>query len=212
MKLIVGLGNPGSEYEGTRHNAGFMAMERLAVILGLDERRVRFRRSLTAKGKFQGRQFVLGWPQTYMNRSGEAVQELAAFHKIPSNDILVLHDEMDLPRGRLKLDLGGGAAGHNGLASIMRSLSEEFCRLRIGIGRPPKEFFTGGSADYVLGRFVEPEWPEMDRALDEAAKAASLWLTLGFVKTQIRVNRRPKPPKAPESPKEENAQESPEQA
>ncbi len=210
MKLIVGLGNPGPEYEGTRHNAGFMAVERLAPLLGLDERRVRFRRSLTAKGKFQGQSFILAWPQTYMNRSGDAVQELAAFHKIPSGDILILYDDMDLPVGRLKMDVGGGAAGHNGLASIMDALPDGFSRLRIGIGRPPREIFANGNIDYVLGRFVEPEWPEMDKALDEAAKAASLWLTLGFVKTQIRVNRRQKPEKP--APKEENAPESPEQA
>jgi PTH1 family peptidyl-tRNA hydrolase len=208
MHLIVGLGNPGREYEATRHNAGFMALERLAEKQGFD-RPTHFKSSQVAKGAIGGNKVVLAWPQTYMNLSGQAVQELANFYKIPGSDILVLHDEMDLPPGRLKLDLGGGAAGHNGLASIMQHLPEEFCRLRIGIGRPPKEFFTSGSADYVLGRFLEMEWPEVDKALSEAAAAAASWLTQGFTKTQLKVNRRPKAPKKPKpAPEEDNAESS----
>lgn len=195
MHLIVGLGNPGREYENTRHNAGFMALERLAAKHGFDPS-THFKSSQISRGAIEGRKVLLAWPQTYMNLSGQAVQELAAFYKIPGRDILVLHDEMDLPPGRLKLDLGGGAAGHNGLISIMRHLPDEFCRLRIGIGRPPREFFTNGSADYVLGRFMDMEWPEVDKALDEAAQAAVGWLTQGLVKTQLTINRRAKKPQS----------------
>ncbi|UQZ89404.1 aminoacyl-tRNA hydrolase [Deltaproteobacteria bacterium Smac51] len=195
MQLIVGLGNPGREYEATRHNAGFLALDRLAERQGFD-RPTHFKSSQISKGSIEGIKVVLAWPQTYMNLSGQAVQELASFYKIPGHDILVMHDEMDLPPGRLKLDLGGGAAGHNGLTSIMRHLPDEFCRLRIGIGRPPKEFFTNGSADYVLGRFLDLEWPEVDKSFDEAAVAAVDWLTLGLTKTQIKINRRKKAPKS----------------
>ncbi len=205
MRLIVGLGNPGPEYEATRHNAGFMALNRLAGRHGFGRPTHFSGKSYTAKGSIEGHRVVLAWPQTYMNLSGQAVQELASFYKIPGSDILVLHDEMDLPIGRLKMDLGGGAAGHNGLTSIMRLLPDEFCRLRIGIGRPPKEIFVNGSMDYVLGRFLELEWPEMDKALDEAAQGAADWLTLGLIKAQIKINRRPKSPKKrPPAPEEEN--------
>lgn len=206
MKLIVGLGNPGREYEATRHNAGFMALARLAEKEGF-ECPTHFKSSQVSKGAIGGHKVALAWPQTYMNLSGQAVQELSAFYKVPGVDILVLHDEMDLPPGRLKLDLGGGAAGHNGLTSIMQRLPDEFCRLRIGIGRPPKEFFVNGSADYVLGRFLEIEWPEVDKALDEAASAAASWLTVGFTKTQLRVNRRPKALKKPSAKVEQSETE-----
>ncbi len=212
MHLIVGLGNPGREYESTRHNAGFMALDRLAGRHGFD-RPTHFQSSQVAKGSIEGHKVALAWPQTYMNLSGQAVRELAAFYKIPGSDILVLHDEMDLPPGRLKMDLGGGAAGHNGLTSIMQHLSDEFCRLRIGIGRPPKEFFEGGSADYVLGRFLEIEWPLVDKALDEAARAATDWLCQGLVKAQLKVNRRPRPPKKqPAAPEEDHAPKPDQQA
>ena len=191
MYLIVGLGNPGQQYAFTRHNAGFLGLKRLAEKCGLDPP-VRFKSSLVSKGRIEGRPVVLAWPQTYMNLSGEAVRELASFYKISGPEILVLHDEMDLAPGLLKLSYGGGTAGHNGLSSILAMLRGDFCRLKIGIGRPPKEIFTGGSADYVLGRFLEMEWILVDKALDAAAEAAVEWLTLGLSKAQNQVNRRQK--------------------
>lgn len=191
MHLIIGLGNPGQQYAFTRHNAGFLGLERLALKCGFGPP-VRFKSSLASKGRIEGRPVALAWPQTYMNLSGEAVRELASFYKIDGQRILVMHDEMDLAPGLLKLSYGGGTAGHNGLSSILAMLREDFCRLKIGVGRPPKEIFTGGSADYVLGRFVETQWALVDKALDAAAEAAVEWLTLGLSKAQNQVNRRQK--------------------
>ena len=190
MLLIVGLGNPGRRYEYTRHNAGFLAAGRLASKCGLGPP-ARFQSSLAIKGLVAGVPAVLAWPQTFMNLSGQAVLEMASFYKIPGRDILVLHDEMDLPPGRLKLVLGGGAAGHRGLDSILALLGADFCRLKIGVGRPPANAFPAGSADYVLSRFAAPEWPLLDQALDQAAEAALAWAGGGLTQAQNQVNRRP---------------------
>lgn len=198
LRLIAGLGNPGPEYDGTRHNAGFITLVRVAEKHGFDPSRP-FKSSHITKGDIGGRPAVLCWPQTYMNLSGAAVQEVSAFYKIPPENILVIHDDMDLPVGRLKMDWGGSAAGHNGVASVMANLPGEFARLRVGIGRPPREFFPNGHAGYVLGRFLECEAGAMDKALDEAAAGAALWATQGLVKAQGRLNRRPRPAKR-ESP------------
>ena len=190
MLLIVGLGNPGPRYEYTRHNAGFLAAGRLAAKAGFPPP-ARFRQSLIAHGLTAEARIVLAWPQTYMNLSGQAVLELAAFYKIPDRDILVLHDEMDLPPGRLKLSIGGGPAGHRGLCSILEFLKADFCRLKIGIGRPgPAE---GEAADYVLDRFSSQEWPLVDETLDRAAEAALTWAERGLGLAQNLVNRRPDP-------------------
>ena len=199
MHLLVGLGNPGLKYAETRHNAGFLALDRLARQGGL-EGPGRFKKSLAVKGRLDGRPVVLAWPQTYMNLSGEAVLELASFYKISGENILVLHDDMDLEPGRLKLAFGGGTAGHKGLVSILAMLKEDFCRLKIGIGRPPREIFPEGNVDFVLGRFNSVEWPLVDKALDEAAEAARNWLAEGLTKAQNQVNKRP--PKARPEPAE----------
>ena len=198
MLLIVGLGNPGRAYELTRHNAGALAAGRLAAKAGLAPPR-RFQSSLAAQGLAAGARLILAWPQTFMNLSGQAVLELASFHKIPGRNILILHDELDLPPGRLKLAFGGGTAGHKGLSSILALLREDFCRLKIGIGRPPDCFFTAGSADYVLSRFTEAEWPLMDETLDLAAEAAWTWAELGLTAAQNRFNRRPEEPAPPDA-------------
>jgi PTH1 family peptidyl-tRNA hydrolase len=190
MPLIVGLGNPGPRYEYTRHNAGFLAAGRLADKAGFAPP-TRFRESLITRGVSAGVRLVLAWPQTFMNLSGQAVMELADFYKIQGGDILVIHDEMDLPPGRLKLSLGGGSAGHRGLNSIMHFLQTDFCRLKIGIGRPPQA--GGDPADYVLERFSSQEWPLMEAALDQAAEAALTWAARGLTWAQNQVNRRPGP-------------------
>lgn len=191
MHLIVGLGNPGQKYIHTRHNAGFMALERLAYRYGFDPP-VNFKHSLVSKGRIEGRPTVLAWPQTFMNLSGEAVLELASFYKITGDEILVLHDELDLEPGRLKMVYGGGTAGHKGLASILALLRRDFCRLKIGIGRPPREIFVNGNVDYVLGRFLDLEWPAVEASLEAAAEAAVEWVAEGLVKAQNQVNKRQK--------------------
>lgn len=191
MHLIIGLGNPGQKYVDTRHNAGFMALDCLARRCGFDPP-VNFKHSRISKGRIEGQQVVLAWPQTFMNLSGEAVVELASFYKISGEDILVLHDELDLEPGRLKLVYGGGTAGHKGLASILAMLRQDFCRLKIGIGRPPREIFVNGNVDYVLGRFLDLEWPAVEASLTAAAEAAVEWLAEGLVKAQNQVNKRQK--------------------
>jgi len=186
MLLIVGLGNPGPRYEYTRHNAGFMVASRLA-----DKAAFRppepFRNSLVAHGWAAGVRAVIACPQTFMNLSGQAVMEVAAFYKIQGLDILVIHDEMDLPPGRLKLSFGGGSAGHKGLDSLHDFLKADFCRLKIGIGRPS----CGEAADYVLEHFTSQEWPFISQTLDQAAEAALIWAGRGLTMAQNLVNRRP---------------------
>ena len=199
MHIIIGLGNPGLEYRHTRHNAGFLALEHLAGRYGFDPP-THFKSSLVSKGRLECERVVLAWPQTYMNLSGQAALELASFYKVPSENILVMHDEMDLPPGRLKMSFGGGTAGHKGLISILALLKSDFSRLKIGIGRPPKEIFTAGNTDYVLGRFLEMEVPLLEEALELAAETAKIWVLEGLSKAQLRANRRPKkPPKVKEA-------------
>ena len=185
MLLIVGLGNPGPRYEYTRHNAGFMAALRLADKAGLAPAE-RFRENLVTNGLISGVRAIVAWPQTFMNLSGLAIIELAIFYKITGHDILVIHDDMDLPLGRLKLSLGGGSAGHKGLDSLINSLKADFCRLKIGIGRPAGV----ESACYVLERFSSLELPIVEDTLELAAEAAMIWAGSGLAVAQNKVNRR----------------------
>lgn len=191
MHLIIGLGNPGPQYAQNRHNAGFMALTQLAEKLS-QASAGRFKSSLALKTSLGGCPVVLAWPQTYMNLSGEAVLELASFYKISKENILVLHDEMDLPPGRIKLVTGGGTAGHNGLNSIVTHLGQNFTRIKIGIGRPPKEIFTQpqGHADYVLNDFLELERPLLEESFKMAVEASETWVTGGLTKAQNKINRR----------------------
>ena len=163
VKLVVGLGNPGREYEATRHNAGFWWVENLA-----DAQRVRLR----AQAKFFGRvgrmtddgyDCWLLLPDTYMNASGRAVQALAAFYKIAPDDILVVHDELDLPPGTIRLKKGGGVAGHNGLKDIAIKLGPNFWRLRIGIGHP-------GDRDEVIDYVLRPPRQEEAELISNAVE------------------------------------------
>lgn len=169
-RLIVGLGNPGGEYEATRHNAGFWFVDRLARELKIP---------LAAQGKFFGRVGRLGelWllqPTTFMNRSGQAVAALARFYKITPGEILVVHDELDLPPGGIRLKQGGGNGGHNGLKDIQAQLSTpDFWRLRLGIGHPGER---NEVVDYVLKAPRREELELIDRALDRCLLA---WPKLG---------------------------------
>ncbi len=151
--LIVGLGNPGIRYAKTRHNIGFRCVERLASAHGIDVRRQRFE-SLLGEGEVQGKRVVLLEPQTFMNDSGRAVAPASRWYKIPPERVLVAHDDLDLPLGRLRLRPGGSSGGHKGIESIIQVLgTNEFPRLRLGIGRPEH----GDPIDYVLARFTEGE-------------------------------------------------------
>lgn len=185
MKIVVGLGNPGQEYSATRHNIGFMAMDRLAERWAVTTWRERYH-ALVAE--YRGEETVLlVKPQTYMNLSGRAVVPLAAFYKVSYEDIIVIYDDLDLPVGRLRLRLKGGSGGHRGMESLLyESGQDDFLRVRIGIGRPPADWET---VHYVLGRFSPEEAPVITQAIAQAAEAVECIVKEGFNKAMNKFNK-----------------------
>jgi len=175
--LIVGLGNPGRIHRRNRHNVGFMTLDLLAVALGMEFSRRQAKASI-ADGRFKRHKLLLAKPQTFMNLAGESVGRLVRFYRIALTDLLVVCDDLDLPQGSLRLRPGGGSAGHKGLRSILEHLdSQDFPRLRIGIGRPPDRM---DPADYVLQEMVREERVLMDAALARAAECIQTFLTRGI--------------------------------
>lgn len=168
MKLFVGLGNPGSEYAGNRHNVGFMAVERIAETHKFGPWKKKFA-GYAADGELAGERIMLLKPDTYMNESGRSVGEAARFLKIEDADIVVFYDEIDLAPGKLKVKTGGGNAGHNGLRSISAHLGNEYQRVRIGVGHPGVKELV---ARYVLSDFAKAERVWLDPLLDAIASAA----------------------------------------
>lgn len=188
--LIVGLGNPGADFEHTRHNVGADCVALLARRCGSVLKRESREKALACTVKIAGRRVVLAYPQTFMNLSGESVRPLVARHGIvdPAS-IVVVHDELDLPVARLKLKLGGGLAGNNGLKSIKAHLdTAEFARIRIGIGRPPG---TQQGADYVLRKPGKAERELLNVALEQAADAIELIVTDGLERAMNTYNTLP---------------------
>lgn len=184
--LIVGLGNPGRRYVNTRHNAGFMIVDRLHELLPGGARRSRFQAEYV-ETRDGDRKVVLAQPQTFMNDSGVAVGQLARWFKVPRDRLLVVYDELDLPFGTIRLRGDGSAGGHNGMKSIISHLrSQEFSRLRVGIGRPP----AGSTVPYVLAPFSSLEQRELPRVIDLAAEASLAWLRDGVVSAMNDYNRR----------------------
>ncbi|HEU5075233.1 MAG TPA: aminoacyl-tRNA hydrolase [Polyangiaceae bacterium] len=187
MTLVVGLGNPGPEYAATRHNAGFLVVEHFA---GTGATWSRAHRGLCTTVEVGTQRVRLVKPETFMNRSGESVAEASMFFKVPAEAVLVVHDELDLPFGQVRLKQGGGHAGHNGLKSVASALgTSEFCRLRVGIGRPGPEF-SGAVADYVLSGFAAEELRLLPDVLDEGSQALGLVIRLGLAPAMNQVNRR----------------------
>ncbi len=154
MHLLVGLGNIGKEYELTRHNFGFLLLEQILVDYGFVAQSKKFK-SEVFSGEIDGKKIIALKPHTFMNLSGNAVLEAATFYKIEPKNILVLHDEVDLELGRVKVKIGGGNGGHNGLKSIDETIGKHYVRLRLGVGRPENKEFD--IADYVLGKFTKTE-------------------------------------------------------
>lgn len=188
MFVIVGLGNPGHEYEDTRHNVGFRVIDMLAERAGarLSDKKFKAR---VGRARLCGEDCLLMKPETFMNLSGEAVGPAMGFFKVPTTQVIVVHDELDVPLGRLKMKKGGGHGGHNGLRSLKKHLPDDgFVRLRVGIGRPPPQW---ESADYVLSKFNRDERASIDSVLDEAADAVQAILTDGVAKAMGRFNRDP---------------------
>ena len=187
IKLIVGLGNPGPEYEATRHNAGFWWVDTAARDLKVSLQPDRAYHGLVARTSVKGQNVWLLEPQTYMNLSGKSVGALARFFKIQPQEILVVHDELDITPGEAKLKLGGGHAGHNGLKDITSKLGNDanFYRLRLGIAHPGhKDLVTG----YVLGKAPQAEQKLIEDALDESLRCLELWQKDGLVKAQHRLH------------------------
>lgn len=185
MYLVVGLGNPGKKYAGNRHNVGFMAVDRLRDERALPDWKEKFSGVFT-----RGDDVMLLKPMTYMNVSGDSVQPAAAFVKVDPAHVVVLHDELDLPFGDVRLKSGGGHAGHNGLRSIIQRLgTPDFLRVRIGIGRPPPGF-RGDVADFVLADFDASERAELPDVLGRVLTAVKAVVEKGPVAAQNLVNTR----------------------
>ena len=201
MKLFVGLGNPGDRYARNRHNVGFMAVERIAARHGFGPWRQRFQGRL-AEGVLDGERIWLLEPQTFMNESGRSIAEAARFMKLPLADIVVFHDELDLAAGKVRVKLGGGVAGHNGLRSAAACLgSRDFRRVRIGIGHPGhKDRVTG----HVLSDFHKVEQSWLEPLLDALADAAPLLAQGGDAAFMSRVALLTQPPKPPKPPRPED--------
>lgn len=182
--LIVGLGNPGREYEKTRHNAGFRALDILAEKLGCKVDKAKFQ-GLYGQVNFKGRKLLLLKPQTYMNLSGRSVLQLSAFFHVPPQNIIVLFDDISLEPGRLRLRSDGSAGGHNGIKSIIAELgSQQFPRVKIGVGAKPHPDFD--LADWVLSAFSAQEEQALQPALERAANAALAIVELGVPEASNR--------------------------
>ena len=183
--LVVGLGNPGVEYANTRHNCGADAIGLLAERHGGSLRRDKVK-ALADTIRVGGTQVLLAWPQTYYNESGQAVGALARRHDLDAEHVVVVHDELDLPPGRIKVKVGGGLAGNNGLRSIKAHLgTDDFVRVRIGVGKPPGR---QQGADHVLRRPGKQERVELDIAIADAADAVEVIATAGVEAAMTRFN------------------------
>lgn len=204
MKVIAGLGNPGVRYENTRHNAGFMAIDALAEMMGIAVNKEKFS-ALYGKGKYKGEDYILIKPQTFMNNSGFAIRQVLDYFKVPVEDLLVIYDDIDLPVGSIRLRQKGSAGGHNGMKSIIACVfTSEFDRIRVGVGKDPQVPMV----DWVLSRFRPEEKEDLQEAVQTAAKAARSSIHQPFNMVMNRYNKKAKPKKKPEAGQPEKAAES----
>ncbi len=187
MKLIVGLGNPGIFYSGTRHNIGFQVIKQLAKSKEFALKKEKGLKALSAKGRLDGIDAVLAMPLTFMNLSGEAVVSLLNKYKVESENLLVVCDDLDLEFGQIKIRSGGSSAGHRGIQSIIDFLgSNEFSRLRIGIGRPK----GADASEYVLSHFKRNEKIQLPEIIDRVKECCLSWASVGVEKSMIIFNRK----------------------
>jgi len=191
VKIIVGLGNPGIRYRMSRHNIGFQVVDRLAQISHLSLHTKRFK-SLYGTGRIDSQQVILAKPITYMNRSGEAVKKATDFFQLGVEDLVVVHDDMDLPFGTLRFKRRGGDGGHQGLRSIIELTGENnFLRLKVGIGRPPQGM---DPAEYVLKTFDKIEQDHLDLTLSQAAESLRVMLSEGLEMAMNQFQKKPRLP------------------
>lgn len=204
MKLIVGLGNPGVRYANTRHNAGFMVMDRLAEMAGVQISRDKF------EGKFvqlkvKGEDVIFLKPETFMNNSGFSLRACMDYFRLTNDDILVIYDDMDTPVGSIRLKTKGSAGGHNGIKSVIScTMGSEFNRIRVGIGRDPQIPVV----NYVLSKFRPEEKEPLEKAVEEAANAAWFAIDHSFSDAMNRYNHKPAKPKKEKKPIPEKAADS----
>jgi len=185
MKLVVGLGNPGRKYKGTRHNVGFVVLAELARRFGSGRPRSNFHGE-TVDADFNGQKVLLLSPLTYMNNSGTCVQAAYSFFKLSSEDLLVVCDDLNLPLAKLRIRREGSSGGQKGLRDIIQRLgTEKFPRLRLGIGSPPENW---DATSYVLGKFTKKELPEIEEAIQLAADAVVVWASQGIQDCMDRYN------------------------
>lgn len=186
MKLVVGLGNPGRKYQGTRHNVGFLVLEELTGRLAVQRRPKQPWQAEIGETQIGEEKLLLLWPQTFMNLSGGSVQPAKDFYKLTNSELLVVCDDFNLPLGRLRLRKSGSSGGQKGLEDIIRRLgSDEFPRLRIGIGAPPPHFDT---TDFVLGKFTKEELPTIAETIVRAADAVQDWVRDGVDRVMTKYN------------------------
>lgn len=163
MFVIVGIGNPGKQYEGTRHNIGFIAMDYMSAKYGIKVNKIKHK-ALIGEGSIAGQKVMLVKPQTFVNLSGESVRDICAYYKVPAENVIVIHDDVSLPCGRLRIRQKGSDGGHNGIKSILYQLATDtFVRIRIGVGAPPPDW---DMADWVLGRFSNEEISHLSKLVD----------------------------------------------
>jgi len=183
--LLIGLGNPGREYRDSRHNVGFMLIDRLIIRLNARGLKVQSKAIVTS-ATYEERKLILAKPQTYMNLSGQSAQGLLHFYKLPMENMLVAHDDLDIPFGTIRIRPGGGPGGQRGMASTIEQLgSKDFPRLRIGIGRPPGRM---NPSDYVLQNFSRDEMKVLSDVVDRAADAALTFVVDGLNKAMNKYN------------------------
>ncbi|MEC1767381.1 aminoacyl-tRNA hydrolase [Schinkia azotoformans] len=187
MRYIVGLGNPGRNYEKTRHNVGFMVIDELCRRWGLSLNKEKFK-GIYGMGSINGEKVILLKPLTYMNLSGESIRPLLDYYEIDVEDLIVIYDDLDLPTGKIHLRTKGSAGGHNGIKSTIQHLgTQNFNRLRIGIDRPINGMKV---PDYVLGVFSAEEQPEIEGAIKQAADACEKWLSHTFLEVMNEFNQK----------------------
>lgn len=211
MRLFVGLGNPGAEYARNRHNVGFMAAEAIADRHAFTPWRSKFH-GLIAEGRLGNEKVLLLKPGTYMNLSGDAVQAALGFYKLTPAEVVVLHDELDLAAGKVRVKTGGGSAGHNGIRSIAAHIGPDFTRVRLGIGHPGDKRLV---SNHVLGDFAKSDADWLDdllQGVSEGAPALAIGDAAGFLNAVARRTAPPKPPKPPrEAPPAATPEQGPEQ-
>jgi PTH1 family peptidyl-tRNA hydrolase len=193
MLLIAGLGNPGPRYQATRHNVGFRVIDELARQCGVPASAFKDRfhgEVASARLPGTGEELLLLRPQTFMNESGRSVQAACTFYKIKPSELIVAHDELDLPFSEVRLKQGGGDGGNRGIRSVTAALGPDYVRIRLGIGRPPPDF-RGDVADFVLQAFPSAELAAVEQMVARATEAVSLVTSLGLEKAMNRINQRP---------------------